>query len=207
MADAPVTQPSLLIRLGDKQDTVAWAQFVEVYAPLVYGFARKHGMQDADAADLTQEVMRAVAGAISRLEYDPRRGTFRSWLFTVVRNKFRNYLSNKTRKQMTSGGSSVQELLEAQPDRVDALEEQWDHEYDQRVFSWAVDRVKGSFTEKTWQAFWQVSVEGKNARDVAQNVGISVGAVYIAKSRVLARLKEQIQLLQGDDLEGGVVHA
>jgi RNA polymerase sigma factor (sigma-70 family) len=207
MAEAPVTQPSLLIRLGDKQDTVAWAQFVEVYAPLVYGFARKHGMQDADAADLTQEVMRAVAGAISRLEYDPRRGTFRSWLFTVVRNKFRNYLSNKTRKQMTSGGSSVQELLEAQPDRVDALEEQWDHEYDQRVFNWAVDRVKGGFTEKTWQAFWQVSVEGKNARDVAANVGISVGAVYIAKSRVLARLKEQIQLLQGDDLEGGVVHA
>jgi len=206
MAEAPATQPSLLIRLGDKQDTVAWAQFVEVYAPLVYGFARKHGMQDADAADLTQEVMRAVAGAISRLEYDPRRGTFRSWLFTVVRNKFRNYLSNKTRKQMTSGGSSVQELLEAQPDRVDALEEQWDHEYDQRVFSWAVDRVKGSFTDKTWQAFWQVSVEGKNARDVAVNVGISVGAVYIAKSRVLARLKEQIQLLQGEDLEGGVVN-
>ncbi len=207
MADAPATQPSLLIRLGDKQDTVAWGQFVEVYAPLVYGFARKHGMQDADAADLTQEVMRAVAGAISRLEYDPRRGTFRSWLFTVVRNKFRNYLSNKTRKQMTSGGSSIQELLEAQPDRVDALEEQWDHEYDQRVFSWAVDRVKGSFTDNTWQAFWQVSVEGKNARDVARDVGISVGAVYIAKSRVLARLKEQIQLLQGEDLEGGVVHA
>jgi RNA polymerase sigma-70 factor (ECF subfamily) len=207
MADAPATQPSLLIRLGDKQDTVAWGQFVEVYAPLVYGFARKHGMQDADAADLTQEVMRAVAGAISRLEYDPRRGTFRSWLFTVVRNKFRNYLSNKTRKQMTSGGSSIQELLEAQPDRVDALEEQWDHEYDQRVFSWAVDRVKGSFTDNTWQAFWQVSVEGKNARDVARDVGISVGAVYIAKSRVLARLKEQIQLLQGEDLEGGVIHA
>ncbi len=125
----------------------------------------------------------------------------------MVRNKFRNYLSNKTRKQMTSGGSSIQELLEAQPDRVDALEEQWDHEYDQRVFSWAVDRVKGSFTENTWQAFWQVSVEGKNARDVARDVGISVGAVYIAKSRVLARLKEQIQLLQGEDLEGGVVHA
>jgi RNA polymerase sigma-70 factor (ECF subfamily) len=206
MAEAPATQPSLLIRLGDKQDTVAWAQFVEVYAPLVYGFARKHGMQDADAADLTQEVMRAVAGAISRLEYDPRRGTFRSWLFTVVRNKFRNYLSNKTRKQMTTGGSSVQELLEAQPDRVDALQEQWDHEYDERVFSWAVDRVKGSFTEKTWQAFWQVSVEGKNARDVARDVGISVGAVYIAKSRVLARLKEQIQLLQGEPLEEGVVH-
>jgi RNA polymerase sigma factor (sigma-70 family) len=206
MADAPVTQPSLLIRLGDKQDTVAWAQFVEVYAPLVYGFARKHGMQDADAADLTQEVMRAVAGAISRLEYDPRRGTFRSWLFTVVRNKFRNYLSNKTRKQMTTGGSSVQELLEAQPDRVDALQEQWDHEYDERVFAWAVDRVKGSFTEKTWQAFWQVSVEGKNARDVARDVGVSVGAVYIAKSRVLARLKEQIQLLQGEAPEEGVVH-
>jgi RNA polymerase sigma factor (sigma-70 family) len=207
MADAPITQPSLLIRLGDKQDSAAWAQFVEVYAPLVYGFARKHGMQDADAADLTQEVLRAVSGAISRLEYDPNRGTFRSWLFTVVRNKFRNYLSNKTRKQVTSGGSSIQDLLEAQPNRSDPLEEQWSHEYDQRVFSWAVERVKDSFTSKTWQAFWQVAVDGKNAKDVARDVGISVGAVYIAKSRVLARLKEQIQLLQGDDLVGGIVNA
>src|SRR5437879_10561355 len=109
MSETPATRLSLLVRLRDARDDGAWLQFVEVYAPLVYGFARKHGMQDADAADLTQEVMRAVAGAISRLEYDPRRGTFRSWLFTVVRNKFRNYLSNKTRKQMTSGGSSVQE--------------------------------------------------------------------------------------------------
>ena len=124
---------------------------------------RKHGMQDADASDLTQDVLRAVAGAISRLDYDPRKGTFRSWLFTIVRNKFRNFLTYKTKKQMASGGSSVQDLLEAEPDRVDSLAAQWDDEYDQRLFSWAVEQVKPGFTEKTWNAFWLTAVEGKGA--------------------------------------------
>jgi RNA polymerase sigma-70 factor (ECF subfamily) len=87
MADSPTTRPSLLVRIRDPQDSQAWTQFVEVYAPLVYGFARKHGLQDADAADVTQDVLRAVAGAAGRLEYDPQRGSFRGWLLTIVRNK------------------------------------------------------------------------------------------------------------------------
>src|SRR5947208_6425875 len=87
MADSPITRPSLLVRLRDARDELAWSQFVELYAPLVYGFARKHGLQDADAADLTQEVLQAVSGGIRRFDYDPRRGSFRGWLFTVVRNK------------------------------------------------------------------------------------------------------------------------
>src|SRR6266576_164992 len=108
MAEAPATQPSLLIRLGDKQDTVAWAQFVEVYAPLVYGFARKHGLQDADAADLTQEVLRAVAGAVPRLDYDPARGSFRAWLLTVVRNKLLNFLAAARRREQGRGDTDGQ---------------------------------------------------------------------------------------------------
>src|SRR5438309_8393167 len=98
MDDSATTRPSLLVRIRDAGDGEAWTQFVEIYAPLVYGFARKHRLQDADAADLTQDVLRAVAGAVGRLDYDPQRGSFRSWLFTVVRNKLRNFRANQERR-------------------------------------------------------------------------------------------------------------
>src|SRR3974377_2464158 len=95
MAEIPQTGASLLVRLRDRQDAAAWAEFVDLYAPLVYGYARKQGLQDADAADLTQEVLGAVAAASCRLDYDSRRGAFRNWLFTIVRRK----LSNRRRAQ------------------------------------------------------------------------------------------------------------
>src|SRR5689334_632321 len=91
MAEIPTTRASLLLRLRDPEDEAAWREFVELYAALVYNYARKQGLQDADAADLTQEVLRAVAGAVGRLDYDPRRGAFRNWLFTIVRNKLANW--------------------------------------------------------------------------------------------------------------------
>src|ERR1700732_2246043 len=98
MADFPPTRASLLVRLRDPQDEAAWANFVDLYAPLVYGYARKQGLQDADAADLSQDVLAAVAGSIGRLEYDPKRGAFRNWLFTVVRRKISNWRSAQAGK-------------------------------------------------------------------------------------------------------------
>src|SRR5437870_8680075 len=109
MSDSPITRASLLVRLRDAQDEWAWSQFVEIYAPLVYGYARKHGLQDADAADLTQDILRTVAGAVGRLEYDPQRGSFRGWLFTVVRNRLRDFLASQRRHCQGSGDPGVQE--------------------------------------------------------------------------------------------------
>src|SRR5919197_2744578 len=97
MTAPPLTRASLLVRLRDPNDADAWSEFVRLYAAVIYGFARKHGLQDADAADLTQEVLRAVAGAVGRLEYDPARGSFRGWLFTVVRNRLRDFLDGRKR--------------------------------------------------------------------------------------------------------------
>src|SRR5437763_1051653 len=108
MGETPVTRPSLLVRIRDSRDREAWSQFVDVYAPLVYGFARKRGLQDADAADLSQDVLRAVAGAAARFEYDPERGSFRGWLLTVVRNKLRNFLAARARHHQGSGDTSAQ---------------------------------------------------------------------------------------------------
>jgi len=195
MADAPLTQPSLLVRLADARDREAWARFVEIYAPLIYGHARRSGLQDADAADLTQDVLRTVAGAIGRFEYDPSRGSFRGWLFTVVRNLLRNFLASRKRHLQGSGEPGHQAFLESQPDHDNQLAEAWDHEYQQRLFMWAAEQIRRDFQEHTWQAFWQTAIEGRSVKDVAARLGMTVGAVYVSKSRVLARLREQIALL------------
>src|SRR5205085_10392407 len=112
MTAPPLTRASLLVRLRDPNDADAWTEFVRLYAAVIYGFARKRGLQDADAADLMQEVLRSVAGAVGRLEYDPGRGTFRGWLFTVTRNKVFNFMEGRSRHVQGSGDARVQQRLE-----------------------------------------------------------------------------------------------
>ena len=198
MNDSFVTRPSLLIRIKDSQDADAWGQFIDIYSPLIYRFGRKKGLQDADAADLTQDVLRAVSGAIERLNYEPRIGKFRGWLFTVAQNKLRDQLSKRNRHPRGSGDTQLRSFLENQPDSEDTLSALWDQEYDRCLFEWASDRVRPRFQQKTWDAFWQTSVEGTAARQVAEQLDITVGAVYIAKSRVLADLKTEIEKHIGD---------
>jgi RNA polymerase sigma factor (sigma-70 family) len=196
LEESPETQPSLLVRLRDAADAPAWSQFVDIYAPLVYDFARRRGLQDADAADLTQEVLAAVAQSVRRFDYDPRRGSFRGWLFTVVVNKFRTLRDRLYRNEHGSGDTTAQQLLQAVPAATD--NDEWDKEYQQRLFAWAAQQVEAAVEEKTWQAFWQTSVGGVRPRDAAKQLHLSVAAVYMAKSRVLARLKELIQKIHGE---------
>jgi RNA polymerase sigma-70 factor (ECF subfamily) len=192
MSPTDATRPSLLVRIRDARDREAWGQFVEIYAPLVYDMARRRGLQDADAADLTQDVLRSVSSAIGRLDYDPAKGTFRSWLFTVTRNALCTFFEAQRRVPRGSGDRTMQTWLEGQPgpDEESAV---WDREYQQRLLAIAADEVRPSFEECTWQAFWHTAVLGNPGKDVAASLGLSVGAVYIAKSRVLARIKERVR--------------
>jgi RNA polymerase sigma factor (sigma-70 family) len=198
MEESPATRASLLVRIRDAHDTDAWRQFVQVYAPLVYGFARKRGLQDADAADLMQEVFRSLAAAAGRLDYDPGRGSFRSYLYTVTRNRLYNFLDRDRHQVHGSGGSGAQELLEGQAGRDGDGTDLWDREYERRLFAWAAEQVRGEFQEATWQAFWLTAVEGKSAHEAGAATGMSPGAVYVAKSRVLARLRQQVRRLQDE---------
>jgi RNA polymerase sigma-70 factor (ECF subfamily) len=194
MPPAPETRPSLLLRLRDPGDGEAWQLFVDLYAPLVYGLARKRGLQDADAADLTQEVFRSVADAVRRLEYDPRKGTFRGWLYTVARNRLCDLAERGRRQPHGTGDPDVQALLEAQPDRGEERDA-WEHEYERQVFRWAADQVCDQFRQTTWQAFWMTAVDGRSVEEAGRELGMSAGAVHIARSRVLARLKDVIRPL------------
>ena len=198
MSAMPTTRASLLVRLRDPGDGDAWRQFVQIYGPVVYGFARRRGLQDADAADLMQEVLRGLMTSARRLDYDPKRGSFRSWLFTVTRNKLID-LREKQQRGQAMGGSSAQDMFEQQPARED--ESLWDEEFQRQLFSVAAAQVKGEFEQTTWSAFWSTAVDGKKPPEVAAELGISVGAVYIAKSRVQARLKERVAELA--EIENG----
>jgi RNA polymerase sigma-70 factor (ECF subfamily) len=195
MAEFPATRASLLLRLRDPRDEGAWEEFVRLYTPLVYGYARRQGLQDADAADLSQEVLGAVAGAVGRLDYDPRRGAFRNWLFTVVRRKLSNWRRNGRNRVQASGDTAAHELLEECP-APDTGQAVWEAEWDRRLFAWACEQARRGVTDATWQAFWRTAVDGRPVKEVAADLGMSAGAVYIARSRVVARLKELVQSVQ-----------
>ena len=198
MADALLTRASLLARLGDREDGAAWQQFIELYGGLVYGFVRRRGLQDADAADLTQEVFLVVAETIGRWHYDRGKGSFRGWLFGITRNKLARSLRRRYSDPLGAGDSNSRQRLDEQPSREPALESAWEEEYQQQLFRLAAGQVQESFSPTTWQAFWQTAVEGKSAAKVGAGLGLSVGAVYVARSRVLARLVQQIERLKQD---------
>jgi len=195
MAEIPPTRASLLLRLRDAQDGEAWREFVDLYAPLVYGYARKQGLQDADAADLCQDVLRAVAGAVGRLEYDPRRGAFRNWLFTVVRRKLSNWQAAQANRAQASGDSRTHQLLEQCP-APEGMEVEWEAEWERRLVAWACEQARRQVSDTTWQAFWRTAVEGQPGKQIAADLGLTVAAVYHARSRILARLKELVGSVQ-----------
>jgi RNA polymerase sigma-70 factor (ECF subfamily) len=197
MVEAPLTRASLLVRIRDGRDQEAWRQFVQLYAPVVYGFARKRGLQDADAADVMQDVLRRVARAAARLDYDPSRGSFRGWLYTVARNKIVDFLeANRHNPGRGTGGEDARERLEAVAGSEWAFAESWDEEYERNLAALAMERVQGEVQPATWQAFWQTAVEGKHAREAGAALGMSAGSVYVARSRVLARIKEEVSRLK-----------
>ena len=197
MPDALLTRASLLVRLRDRQDRAAWQQFVELYGSLVYGFARQRGLQDADAADLTQEVFLALARAAGRWQYDPRRGTFRAWLHGVTRNKLAKFLHRRRVQPVGSGDTNAQGRLAEQPDPDYDSEAAWELEFQQQLFRMAAAQVQGSFAPTTWQAFWRTAVDAEEPAKVASGIGLTVGAVYVARSRVLARIRAKVEEIEG----------
>jgi RNA polymerase sigma-70 factor (ECF subfamily) len=196
MPRLPETRASLILRLPSKEDADAWREFVAIYEPFLYRFARRSGSQDADARELVQNVLLSVVKAVDRWHTDPHRARFRSWLFTIARNQFLDQLRKKRRQPVRSGSSSVFDLLEQEP--VEDIAEQLAVEHRHEFFRFAAARVKESVKEATWRAFWMTNVEQRSIDDAAQALGMSPGAVYIARSRVLTRLRDEVRQLEND---------
>jgi RNA polymerase sigma-70 factor (ECF subfamily) len=199
MPSEPTTRQSLLIRLRDVADDRAWVEFVDIYGPLIRASACRRGLQAADADDLAQEVFRVVASTIEQGGYDPNRGKFRPWLFRIARNLTINAILARSRQPRGTGDTAMIHWLEEQPSTPDDNPEAFEAEYRRRMLGWAAERVRGEFSTVAWQAFWATGVEGQAAGEVAGVLGISVGSVYNARSRVMARLRVEIRRAEGED--------
>ena len=196
MGSSSPTSASLLLRIRDPRDLLAWREFVAVYAPLIHAYGRRRGLQDGDAADLTQEVFHRVARAAAAFEYDPAKGSFRGWLLAITRNELRKVAARQARQASGSGDTDVLRLLEQQADVSD--EDAWEREYRWNLFQWAANKVCVEFREATWQAFWRTAVLATGIDQVARDLGLSPGAVYVARSRVTARIRQEIEAVEGE---------
>jgi RNA polymerase sigma factor (sigma-70 family) len=204
LPDAPTTNTNLVLRLRNRADEAAWCEFVQIYEPLIHSLIRHKGFQHADAAELTQEVLLTVAGRVDRFEPDPGRGSFRGWLFTITRRLLINFLSCPARRFAGSGRTSVLARLLQQPSRDAGESQVFELELKRRLFQWAAERVKERVEAATWEAFWQTAVEARPVAAVARELRLTIGAVYVARSRVMRHMRLAVERqLKLNGWEGG----
>jgi RNA polymerase sigma-70 factor (ECF subfamily) len=154
--------------------------------------AERCGLQDADAHEVVQEVLSRVARAVPTWKSSGNQGSFRSWLKCVTRNLVIQFFRDRRRWPQTSDNSDVRRLVEGHPSPAD--DDRWfDLELQRQYFAWAARRLKDRFESKTWSAFWRTSVDNEPIDEVARQLGISRGAVYIARSRVMSKLRSAIE--------------
>ncbi len=180
------TPSSLLERLRHRFEPEAWARFVSLYTPLIYSWGRRIGLQDQEAADLVQEVFVTLLQVLPTFTYD-RHKSFRRWLRTITLNKWRN-LRKRPDQRVKHCSCEILEAV-AGPDELEAA---WEAEYQQHLARRALCIMRADFQEKTWKACWETVAQGRPAAEVAAELGLTIGAVYAAKLRVLDRLRHEL---------------
>jgi RNA polymerase sigma-70 factor (ECF subfamily) len=192
LSPSSTTSPTLLERIK-AGDAAAWDRLVRLYAPLVYRWCHHWDLPDQEIADVFQDVFQAVSLHVAGFRKDRPGDTFRGWLRTIAHNKVRDHFRKLGREPGGAGGTDAQirlTMLPAveSPDREDADGEQADRE----LFRRALELIRTEFEERTWRAFWQTAVEDRAPKDVAAELSMSPGAVRVAKSRVLRRLRQEL---------------
>jgi RNA polymerase sigma-70 factor (ECF subfamily) len=174
------------------QHTEAWRRLVQLYGPVVYGWCKRRGLQPSDAEDITQEVFRTVLLRIASFRRERSQDTFRGWLWTITRNKLGDYIRRRETHPNPAGGSEARVQMEQVP--AAALEDgdEAEPQNNSYLYRRALDMIRSEFEPSSWDAFWRVVVGGQRPADVAEALGLSLNAVYLAKSRVLRRLREEL---------------
>ncbi|WP_342190295.1 sigma-70 family RNA polymerase sigma factor [Stieleria varia] len=189
----PETRASLILRLGDPADDLAWAEFLQVYEPMLFRLSSRWGLQEADAREVVQETLLAVAKSIGKFADDRQAGSFRRWLATITRNKLADHLTKRSRQESGSGDTDVHRWLEQQASETSSAS-LWDWNEKRQVFAWAAESVRSQVSDQTWQAFYRTNVQGQSVQQVAAELGMREGMIYVARSRVMSRLRKAVQL-------------
>jgi len=180
------TPVTLLARLREAQSDAAWQRLVHLYTPLLFFWARRCGESEHDAADLVQEVFVALLRTLPSFQHDGRDGRFRSWLRTIMLNKLRDRKRQEVRRDNALAQHGVEPQL---PDEAQAF---WETEYHQELARRALRLMQAEFAPTTWRACWETVVQGRSTEEVATELGISENAVYVAKCRVIRRLRQEL---------------
>jgi len=194
MSDTPV---SLLDRLRLRPDSESWQRLVGLYTPLLVGWLRRHRLPPEDAEDLVQDVLGVLVRELPQFQHNGQRGAFRRWLRTVLVNRLHGYWRARRSRPAAAGDGAFEKLLEQLQDPGSALSRLWDEEHDRYVTRRLLEIAEPDFEPTTWRAFRRTVLDGARAADVAGELGLSVNAVLIAKSRVLRRLRRELEGLTG----------
>jgi RNA polymerase sigma-70 factor (ECF subfamily) len=186
------TSMGLLERVRER-DADAWRRFARLYTPLVYRWARRCNLQSSDAADVAQEVFAAVARSIDSFRHDLPQSSFRGWLWTITRNQVHLHYRRAKQRPEVLGGSEANYLLRDHPDLSDVDGEPSGFNSQSSLLHRAVQLIRGDFHPQTWQAFWQLAVEGRPAGEIAAELAMTPAAVRQAKCRVLRRLHDELK--------------
>ncbi|TWU27911.1 RNA polymerase sigma factor [Novipirellula artificiosorum] len=185
------TSLSLLHRLRHAPESESWNRLVNLYAPLIRAWLRKYDVQDCDADDLVQEVLLAVSKDLDKFEHHGRPGAFRGWLKAILVNRLRIFWRGRGRRPEARGDSDIDARIAQLDDPASEMSRIWDREHDQYVLRQLLTLAEPHFEPNTWKAFYRVALEGAKPDVVAQEMGISLNAVCLAKSRVTRRLRQE----------------
>ena len=192
-----VTSATLLERLKDARDADAWSRLVDLYTPLIRGWAERLNVRGADADDLVQEVMAVVVRRFPEFVHPDKPGAFRGWLRAIAANCARTMWKSRKVHPSAPGGTDFGSYLARLEDPADDFARAWEREHDLHVTRRLLDRIKSDFEERTWKIFARFVLDGLSAEAVATELETTPNAVYIAKSRVLSRLRQEAGGLLG----------
>ena len=186
------TPRSLLERLRDEPDDDSWKRLLNLYTPLLERWLHQSGVDGADAADLLQEVFATLVRELPSFEHNERRGAFRYWLRTILVNRVRGFWNARRTTPVPAGDRDILRELDRLEDPASDLSRLWDREHDTFLARRILEVIEKDFTSSTWHAFRRLVLEGAKPAEVAAQMGLTVNAVLLAKSRVLRRARQEI---------------
>ena len=185
----PETRHSLIVRLKDERNELAWTEFACLYEPFLYRLCERRGVPQHHVPDVVQQILLAVAKSVDRWKNDTQTASFRRWLSKVARNIVIKFMTKERKIGGAKGGTEVVELMQAVADEPD---QDQIRRYEHELIVWAAEQVKSEFIDSSWAAFWATTIDGRSVNDVASELKITPGSIYMSRSRIMARIKSKV---------------